>query len=86
MRAGADVATRMQFINAEGFGCSAQEIEAVGAELTDADLDKVAGGFVDDLWEMMFAVFAMSVHEANADKAYFVNQVSNANGWRQKTS
>lgn len=40
------VAARMQLINAEGFACSAEEIEAVSAELMDADLARVAGGGV----------------------------------------
>lgn len=39
-----DGAARMQLINAEGFACSAEEIKAVATELTDADLDRAAGG------------------------------------------
>jgi predicted ribosomally synthesized peptide with nif11-like leader len=38
------LAARMQVINAEGFACSAEEIEAASAELNDADLSRVAGG------------------------------------------
>jgi predicted ribosomally synthesized peptide with nif11-like leader len=40
----ADVAARTQLINAEGFACSAEEIKAVSAELSDHELDGVAGG------------------------------------------
>jgi predicted ribosomally synthesized peptide with nif11-like leader len=38
------LAARMQVINAEGFACSAEEIEAASAELNDADLSRIAGG------------------------------------------
>ena len=39
-----DVAVRIEIINAERFACSAAEIGAVCAELTDAELDCVSGG------------------------------------------
>ena len=44
---GVDAASRMQVVGAEGFACSAEEIEAAGAELSDADLETVAGGFAN---------------------------------------
>ncbi len=37
-------ATRMQLINAAGFDCSWNEIAAASAELSDTELDSVAGG------------------------------------------
>lgn len=40
----ADVAARIALINAEGFACNLQEIEAASAELADGDLDAVSGG------------------------------------------
>jgi predicted ribosomally synthesized peptide with nif11-like leader len=42
--AATDEAARMACINAEGFACGAGEIEAAAAELSDAQLDAVAGG------------------------------------------
>ena len=39
-----DPQARLQIIHDEGFDCSAEEIEAVSAELGKTDLDAVAGG------------------------------------------
>jgi predicted ribosomally synthesized peptide with nif11-like leader len=41
-----DVTERMGLINAEGFACSAGEIEAVAGALADEELDGVDGGSV----------------------------------------
>lgn len=38
------VAERIELIKAEGFACTRDEIETVWMELTDADLEGVAGG------------------------------------------
>ena len=41
-----DVEARLALIGAEGFDCSAEEIEEIGLvqELEDAELDRVVGG------------------------------------------
>jgi len=39
-----DVAARMAIISAEGFDCSAAEIEAVSQELAESELKPVVGG------------------------------------------
>ena len=39
-----DVAARMEIIGAEGFDCSAAEIEAVSQELAESELEPVIGG------------------------------------------
>ena len=39
---------RLQMIHDEGFDCSAEEIEAVSAELNKTDLDAVVGGEPSD--------------------------------------
>jgi len=41
-----DVTERMGLINAEGFDCSAEEIETVAGALADEELDMVDGGSV----------------------------------------
>ncbi len=39
-----DAAARTRLINAEGYACTAEEVETLTAELTDADVDRVSGG------------------------------------------
>ena len=41
-----DVTERMGLINAEGFSCSAEEIETVAGALADEELETVDGGSV----------------------------------------
>jgi len=43
-----DVTERMGLINAEGFACSAEEIETVASALADEELDGVDGGSVGE--------------------------------------
>jgi predicted ribosomally synthesized peptide with nif11-like leader len=40
-----DVTERVALINAEGFDCTAEEIKAVQSELSDDELDDIAGGW-----------------------------------------
>ncbi len=39
-----DLPARTQLINAEGFACSAEEVDALAAELTDEEVGGVSGG------------------------------------------
>ncbi|MEI7696154.1 MAG: Nif11-like leader peptide family natural product precursor [Chlorobium sp.] len=39
-----DVAGRLSLISSEGFDCSEEEIKRVSEELSDDELDRVAGG------------------------------------------
>lgn len=40
-----DIEERMKLIKAAGFDCTAEEIEAEQAELSDDELDNVSGGW-----------------------------------------
>ena len=45
-----DAETRMAFVRQEGFDFTAAEIRQAGEELSDSELDEVAGGtFADDV-------------------------------------
>ncbi len=42
--AATEAAARTRAINAEGYACTAEEVDTLSAELTEADTDRVSGG------------------------------------------
>jgi len=59
-----DVTERLQYVNAEGFACTAAEIESMSAEVTDAEATSVVGGAIYDNFRCEMGVTPRSIKNA----------------------